>query len=70
MCEPEIALRNTEYIGYSTPNSEAMKMLDEELLNDSTAYPSDEDIKNAEVFEDLSDTLDVYNRIWTEIKAK
>ncbi len=69
LCEPEIALRNTEYIGYSTPNSEAMKMLDEELLNDSTAYPSDEDIKNAEVFEDLSDTLDVYNRIWTEIKA-
>jgi spermidine/putrescine transport system substrate-binding protein len=70
LCETEIALRNTEYIGYSTPHTEAMKMLDEELLSDSTAYPSDEEIADSEVFEDLSDTLDVYNRIGTEIKAK
>ncbi|HZJ58097.1 MAG TPA: ABC transporter substrate-binding protein [Clostridia bacterium] len=70
LCETDIAFRNTDYIGYSTPHVEAMGMLDDELLSDSAAYPSDEDIMHSEVFEDLSDTLDVYNRIWTEIKAK
>lgn len=70
LCDPEIAFRNTDYIGYSTPNTETMKMLDEELLNDIAAYPSDEDIANAEVFDDVSDALELYDKIWTEIKAK
>ena len=70
LCETDIAFRNTDYIGYSTPHVEAMKMLDEELLEDPAAYPSDEEIEHAEVFEDLSDTLEIYDRIWTEIKSK
>lgn len=70
LCETDIAFRNTDYIGYSTPHTEAMKLLDEELLNDPTAYPSDDLLENCEVFQDLSDTLEVYDRIWTEIKSK
>lgn len=70
LCETDIAYRNTDYIGYSTPQVETKSMLDEELLEDSTAYPSDEEIKDSEVFEDLGDFLETYNRIWTEIKAK
>jgi spermidine/putrescine transport system substrate-binding protein len=69
MCDPEIALKNTEYIGYSTPNTEAKKMLDEELLNDVTAYPPDEMIENCEVFKSLTDIIRLYDRIWTEVKA-
>ena len=62
MCDPEVALKNTEYIGYSTPNVEAKKMLDEETLNDKTAYPSDEDIKNCEVFESVQDIVRIYDK--------
>ncbi|NLI60664.1 MAG: spermidine/putrescine ABC transporter substrate-binding protein [Clostridiales bacterium] len=69
LSEPEVAFRNTDYIGYSTPNKETMGMLDQELIEDSTAYPSDAEIENCEVFEDLSDTLQIYDRIWTEIKS-
>ncbi|NLC68510.1 MAG: spermidine/putrescine ABC transporter substrate-binding protein [Clostridiaceae bacterium] len=69
MCEPEIALKNTLYIGYSTPNTEAKKMLDEEILNDETAYPPEEKLKNCEVFESVQDVIKTYDRIWTEIKA-
>ena len=69
MCEPEIAFRNTDYIGYSTPHTEAKKMLDPAILNDKTAYPTDEDLENCEVFEALSDVIKEYDRIWTEIKA-
>ncbi|NSW90712.1 MAG: spermidine/putrescine ABC transporter substrate-binding protein [Firmicutes bacterium] len=69
MCEPDIAFRNTDYIGYSTPHTEAKKMLDPEVLNDRTAYPTDEDLRNCEVFEALSDVVKEYDRIWTESKA-
>ncbi|HOJ09699.1 MAG TPA: spermidine/putrescine ABC transporter substrate-binding protein [Clostridiales bacterium] len=70
LCESEIALKNTDYIGYSTPHTEAKKMLDPEVLNDRTAYPTDDEIENCEVFQALSDVIKDYDRIWTEVKAK
>ncbi len=70
MTRTDIAFKNTDYIGYSTPHTEAKDQLEPELLNDKAAYPSAEDLKNSEVFEDLSDSASIYDRIWTEVKAK
>ncbi|SHI58552.1 ABC transporter substrate-binding protein [Lutispora thermophila] len=70
LCEPEIAYKIANYIGYSTPNTEAVKMLPEEVRNDKTAYPPDEELARCEVFEDLADSLVKYDRIWTEVKAQ
>ena len=67
--DPDIALRNTDYIGYSTPNIAAMEMLDDEIRSDEVAYPDMDSLEGSEVFEDLSDIIEVYNRIWDEIKA-
>ncbi|WP_079489595.1 ABC transporter substrate-binding protein [Maledivibacter halophilus] len=69
MCESEIALKNTNYIGYSTPHTEAKKMLEPEIANDPVAYPSDDILEKCEVYRDLGDMVKVYDRIWTEIKA-
>ena len=69
LCDPEIAYKNADYIGYSSPHSEAKKMLDPELLNDPAAYPSLEELVNYDIFKDLGDYLKVYDRIWTEVKA-
>lgn len=70
LCDPEIAYRNADYIGYSTPNTEALKMLPEEVTSDKTAYPDESILANCEVFEDLADSLVKYDRIWTEVKAQ
>lgn len=70
LCEPEIAFKNADYIGYSTPHTEAVKMLPEDVREDKSAYPSEEDLVNCEVFEDLADSLVKYDRIWTEVKAQ
>lgn len=70
LCEAEIAYKNADYIGYSTPHTEALKMLPEEVREDKAAYPSDEELANCEVFEDLGDSLSKYDRIWTEVKAQ
>jgi spermidine/putrescine transport system substrate-binding protein len=70
MCDPQIAFNNTDYIGYATPNTEVMKMLDPALTSDRSAYPEAEDLKNSEIFEYPGDEINKeYNRIWTEIKA-
>jgi spermidine/putrescine transport system substrate-binding protein len=47
MTRPDIAARNTDYIGYSTPIPEAIEMLPDDIKNSEVAYPSDDMIKNA-----------------------
>lgn len=45
MLRPENALRNAEYVGYSTPIPAAKALLDEETQNDEAFYPSAETMK-------------------------
>ncbi|WFA09456.1 spermidine/putrescine ABC transporter substrate-binding protein [Tissierella sp. Yu-01] len=70
MTRPDIAAKNVEYIGYSSPVPEAVELLDEETQNDPVAYPSEEDIENTEVFNDPADIIQTYDRIWTEITSE
>lgn len=70
MCDPEIAFKNADYIGYATPHTEAFKNLDPGLTGDRSAYPSEEDVKGFEIFEYLGDFVKEYDRVWTEIMSK
>jgi spermidine/putrescine transport system substrate-binding protein len=70
MCDTEIAFRNADYIGYSSPHTEAVKKLPAEIINNRSAYPLDEDLKNSEVFSNLGSVLKEFDRIWTEVKAE
>lgn len=71
MCEPDIAYSTTEYIGYSTPNSAAFDMLDEEEQNDEVAYPDDEFLNSrTETFRNLSNEANQEMQdLWTEMKS-
>ncbi|SHJ87691.1 spermidine/putrescine transport system substrate-binding protein [Anaerobranca californiensis DSM 14826] len=68
MLRPDVAKANIEYIGYSTPHKAAWEGLDTETKNNPILYLSDEVIKKAEIFIDLGPFLDVYSRVWREIK--
>jgi len=69
MCEPEVAFKNADYIGYATPHSEAKKMLDPDLVNNRMAYPLEEDLENCEIFEYDAESIKDYDRIWTEVTS-
>jgi len=69
LSRPDIALKNTEYIGYSSPNIETVKMLDEQTRNSDVSYPDTAKLESSEVFLDLGEFIREYDRIWTEIKA-
>jgi spermidine/putrescine transport system substrate-binding protein len=58
-----------EYIGYSTVNSETLKLLPEEMTSDPTFWPGDEIYDRCEVFNDLGDFVSEYDRVWTEVLA-
>lgn len=69
LCDAEVAKANTEYIGYSTPNKAAMALLDPEYLEDPTYNPPQEILDRCEIFHDLGDFIDVYNKAWINIKS-
>lgn len=70
MTRPDIAAKNAEYIGYSSPIPEAVKLLPEEMQNDKDAYPDDSALINTEIFKDPTEILHVYDEIWTQITSE
>ncbi len=67
MCETLVALKNTEYVGYATPHTEAFTYLDEEMQT-SVTYPDDEVLKKAEAFTALPPaTTSLLDSLWTDI---
>ena len=68
LLQPDVAKINTEYIGYSTPNAEALKILDPEYLANSAFNPEDDVVARCEVFGDLGEFTQVYSDAWQEVK--
>lgn len=71
LCEGSVAYAVTDFVGYSTPNSLAYDMLDEEVKNDGISYPDDEFIaEKTTVFRNLSDEANLeMQTLWTEMKS-
>ncbi len=69
MMRAEIAAANSDYIKYSSPNAEAVKLLPEEDRNNQGMYPQGDIMSLGEVFLDMGEFTVEYDRVWTEIKA-
>lgn len=71
LCRPEIALMNFEYITYSTPNSEARKMIEDEAIrNSEIAFPDLSKYDNLETFQYLGTEADqTYGELWNQVKS-
>ncbi|MBR1647869.1 MAG: ABC transporter substrate-binding protein [Selenomonadaceae bacterium] len=71
MCRPEIAVKNFEYLGYSTPNTGVQELVeDEELKNSPIAFPSPDVYKGQETYKYLGNDMDeYYNSLWMKIKV-
>lgn len=71
LCDPENAKENVDYIGYSTPNTAAYDLLDEETKNNPAAYPSDETLSKCTLFVDLDpEVLKLYEAAFTEVLSQ
>ncbi len=70
LCRTDVATANAEYICYSTPHTEALAQLDEEVSGDPMFYPPQETVDRAEVFLTLDDvTLKTQQKLWIKLKC-
>ena len=68
LSDPENAKENVDYIGYATPNEGAYELLDKEVQEDETVYPSDEVLDKCEIFKDLGSDIKLYDDSWLKVK--
>ena len=72
MCREDIALKNFDYITYSTPNDAAKELIeDEDIKNSPIAFPTLSDYNNLETYQYLGEEGDeLYNQLWKEVKSE
>ncbi len=70
MCRADIALKNFDYITYSTPNDAAKELIeDEDIKNSPIAFPDLSQYKLS-TFSYLGEEMDeYYNQLWKEVKS-
>lgn len=69
LCRPDIARMNMDEIGYCTPIQQVVdEMSDEEKAN-TTLNPPQDVVDRCEFFHDTSDAMELYDRIWTEVRS-
>jgi spermidine/putrescine-binding protein len=68
--DPEIAGMVTNFTRYASPNEAALEFIEEEIQNDPAVYPTQEVLDNMEFIADVGEATQLYERIWTEIKAE
>jgi spermidine/putrescine-binding protein len=71
MCDAEIALKNFEYITYSTPNAAAREMItDEDIKNSDVAFPDQATLDRCLTFRYLGEETEaLYIDKWNEVKS-
>jgi len=73
MLDPENAYQNSVAVGYTTPNSEALKRMREEnpeIFQMDAYWPSEEMLQKSEIYVDLGEAKAVYNELWTEVRVE
>lgn len=71
MCRGDIALMNFDYITYSTPNTAAVELIeDEDIRTSEIAFPDLSKYNGLETFTYLGEEGDVlYNNLWKEVMS-
>ncbi len=70
LCETPVAVDNTLFIGYSTPQVEAVEALPEEVRDNPISYPPAEKLANMETFNVLSEEMNYYmDNSWNDMRT-
>jgi spermidine/putrescine-binding protein len=68
--EPEIAAKIVNHVHYAGANRAALPLIDAKIKNDPSIYPPKEVLDRCELIEDLGETTQLLDQLWTEIKAQ
>ncbi len=68
LLEPEIAAQISNAIGYATPVAAAMELIEEK--DNPLVYPTEEKRARLELLADLGEQVELFNRVWAEVKSR
>lgn len=68
--EPENAAKNTEFTYYLCPNTPSYELVDEEVRGNEVVFAPQEVLDKSEPVNNLGDDIELYNKLWQNIKAK
>ncbi|MBC7584648.1 MAG: polyamine ABC transporter substrate-binding protein [Tardiphaga sp.] len=67
---PDVAAKNSNYLGYANGNLASQKLVDPKILNDKTIYPDDAMLQKLFIITARDPaTQRVINRLWTRVKT-
>jgi spermidine/putrescine transport system permease protein len=69
LLEPEISAEIAKSFPYINPNNEARKLIDKATLDNIAIYPPAEEMKRVESIADIGDAVQLYDRVWSEVKS-
>ena len=69
MCRPDIAEMNQDCIYYSSPIRQVVEGYSDEEKANEALNPTDEILERCEFFNDISGNMDLYDKIWMEVRA-
>lgn len=70
LLEPENMAKNTEFISYSTAETAARDLLDDDMKNNTEMYPSHDVIASCETYVNLPANIrELYDSLWVEIMS-
>ncbi|MGG3494082.1 spermidine/putrescine ABC transporter substrate-binding protein, partial [Brevibacillus choshinensis] len=69
LMDPQVSVKNYESIGYSNPNEQAYSLHSEEYRSNKMIFLDKADLARAEWLVDVGETLQEYDRYWTEMKS-
>jgi spermidine/putrescine-binding protein len=68
--QPEIAARIVNSVHYAGANQAALPKIDAAIRNDPSIYPPQAVLERCELIEDLGETTQLLDELWTEVKAQ
>jgi len=67
---PDVAALFVNDCGFNTPNRYELREIDPWLLANTAVFPERASLKRCEFMRDLGPVISIYDRYWTEIKAR
>jgi spermidine/putrescine transport system substrate-binding protein len=70
MMDPEIAARNTNFLGFAMPNEPAKAFVNPDLLSNPAIFPTQDVMRTLELVEDSANSRQLRDELWTRLKAR
>lgn len=68
--EPEVAAKIVNGVHYAGANQAALPLINAQIRQDPSIYPPKEVLDRCELIEDLGETTQLIDELWTEVKAQ